>query len=81
VPPCRGGRTFAGNPPPPPLLPARRVGARHALDEVWRPHAGALPEAVVRRYTREILIGLQYLHEHRIMHRDIKGANILASYA
>lgn len=32
---------------------------------------GSLNEQLVRRYTRQILLGLEYLHSHHIIHRDI----------
>ena len=38
---------------------------------------GRLTENVVRNYTRQVLTGLDYLHSKGVIHRDIKGANIL----
>lgn len=38
---------------------------------------GALPETTVRAYLIQILKGLDYLHNNGIVHRDLKGANIL----
>ncbi len=38
---------------------------------------GAFEEAVLLKYTKQLLTGVAFLHSKHVVHRDLKGANLL----
>ncbi|KAH7407770.1 cell division control protein-like protein 15 [Cadophora sp. MPI-SDFR-AT-0126] len=50
-------------------------GSLHSICKSY----GKFPENLVGVYMGQILMGLQYLHDQGVIHRDIKGANILTT--
>jgi serine/threonine protein kinase len=38
---------------------------------------GVFPENLIAIYMDQVLRGLEYLHQHGVIHRDIKGPNLL----
>ncbi|WVZ00826.1 hypothetical protein V8G54_026895 [Vigna mungo] len=47
------------------------------LSQEIRRHAGRLSEPTIVNYVRQLLQGLEYLHNKGVVHCDIKGSNIL----
>ncbi|KAI3810059.1 hypothetical protein L1987_19666 [Smallanthus sonchifolius] len=48
-----------------------------SISDVMKKQGGSLDEYLIRSYTRQILLGLDYLHSSNLVHCDIKCSNIL----
>ncbi|RXG69438.1 Mitogen-activated protein kinase kinase kinase 1 [Armadillidium vulgare] len=68
------------------LLGATRVASSFSVFSEWMAGGsvagmlekyGAFSEYVIIKYTKQIFGGLSYLHDNMILHRDLKGANLL----
>lgn len=51
----------------------------HDLTGLLESKADRITPAQAKYYLYEILLGLEHCHRHNILHRDIKGANVLIS--
>ncbi|KAM0010869.1 putative mitogen-activated protein kinase kinase kinase STE-STE11 family [Helianthus debilis subsp. tardiflorus] len=47
------------------------------ISDMIKKHGGSLDECLIRSYTHQILMGLDYLHMNNIVHCDIKCQNVL----
>ncbi|XP_019645243.1 PREDICTED: mitogen-activated protein kinase kinase kinase 1-like [Branchiostoma belcheri] len=68
------------------VLGATQEGTHFNIFQEWMPGGsvaglldqyGAFSDTVIKNFTRQVLLGVSYLHDNCIIHRDIKGANLL----
>lgn len=66
------------------ILGATQTGAHFNMFVEWMPGGsvshllekyGAFSEPVITSYTQQVFMGLAYLHDHHILHRDMKGTS------
>ncbi|KAL1534931.1 mitogen-activated protein kinase kinase kinase [Salvia divinorum] len=50
-----------------------------SISDMMHNFGGALQEKLIRLYTRQILLGLDFLHRTGIVHSDVKCTNVLVS--
>ncbi|XP_050436636.1 mitogen-activated protein kinase kinase kinase 4 isoform X2 [Adelges cooleyi] len=50
--------------------------AEGTLESLVAATENGLPEGLIRRFTKQLVSGVDVLHQHAIVHRDIKSANI-----
>ena len=51
-----------------------------SVDHLLKKFGGSLPDAITRRYAREVALGLAYLHDNLIVHRDVKASNAAVAF-
>ncbi|KAJ3361291.1 hypothetical protein GGF32_007601 [Allomyces javanicus] len=57
------------------VMPLRTAGSINAVMKHAFPKG--LPEVAIATVLRQVLLGVQYLHQHGLIHRDLKGANLM----
>ncbi|KAI7856625.1 kinase-like domain-containing protein [Circinella umbellata] len=57
------------------IMPIMSAGSCHDL--LYQRHYEGLEEPLVACIIKQVVLGLQYLHENGLVHRDVKAANLL----